>query len=135
MRLFATNGMLVVHVFNIQSLIFNQLWTLTGEKKGQLQHGQQSAQQAQDELFTISEHAMTAELGQEKWCLDSGARSHMCSDASQFVSTVSTERRLNLANRQLTPITAVGNAVLHIDDGHLERNATEGHPAGTRPAN
>ncbi|KRY46237.1 hypothetical protein T03_12930 [Trichinella britovi] len=49
-----------------------------------------------------------------KWCLDSGASSHMCSNKEMFLSMKSMKRTLSLANNKSTEIMGTGTANLEI---------------------
>ncbi|KRX69779.1 Retrovirus-related Pol polyprotein from transposon TNT 1-94 [Trichinella sp. T6] len=49
-----------------------------------------------------------------KWCLDSGASSHMCSNKEMFLSMKNMKRTLSLANNKSTEIMGTGTANLEI---------------------
>ncbi|KRY39868.1 Retrovirus-related Pol polyprotein from transposon TNT 1-94, partial [Trichinella britovi] len=49
-----------------------------------------------------------------KWCLDSGASSHMCSNKEMFLSMKKMKRTLSLANNKSTEIMGTGTANLEI---------------------
>ncbi|KRZ93244.1 Retrovirus-related Pol polyprotein from transposon TNT 1-94 [Trichinella sp. T8] len=49
-----------------------------------------------------------------KWCLDSGASSHMCSNKEMFLSVKNIKRTLSLANNKATEIMGTGTANLEI---------------------
>ncbi|GJQ82153.1 hypothetical protein Trydic_g5995 [Trypoxylus dichotomus] len=49
--------------------------------------------------------------GNLKWCLDSGATSHLCKESRDFVQTTDSELdQLNLASQESTKIVAKGTA-------------------------
>lgn len=70
---------------------------------------QQFARKTEDLSLGASE-TFIGELESRKWCLDSGATSHICKELKHFGETQSGCGKLNLANQDSTEIKAKGNA-------------------------
>ena len=60
----------------------------------------------------------------QRWCLDSGATSHMTANSDYFTSLEKTSKILNLANNQRTDIEGVGDIQMAFGDGQNRRRAT-----------
>lgn len=76
------------------------------------------------ESSKVAEIAMnvTSDENTNRWCLDSGASSHMCSEKRKFNDVIKPKVKiLNLANDESTEIQGVGTVKLKTKEGNVAR--------------
>lgn len=65
-------------------------------------------------LCVMNVDEINSEIKNTKWCLDSGATSHLCNNTKYFSNIINTERgTLNLANNESTEIVGKGTALFN----------------------
>lgn len=93
------------------------------KKKADRQKGNISST---DELYFAnahnSEHSPGSPVTSNRWCLDSGAISHLCNNRSLFVNVREMQSGLHLASSATTAINAKGNVQISTQVGQQEKS-------------
>lgn len=88
----------------------------------------QKGKLTQDDVYfadaRTSDHSTQAVAISRKWCLDSGATSHLCNDDSLFVNTQRVNSGLRLASSATTAIDAMGDVKISTRVGKSDKSIT-----------